>query len=140
MRFKVCQIPHRALDLTGMNEQTNDSGDQTTSPQVVIVQRAGNGFAVTALVLGVIGAIVGLVPIFFIGAWLLGVLAIIFGFVGRSRAKRDPNAGRAGMALAGIILGVIAIILGIVGVNTVDKAVDQLDRDLQEIEREMDGY
>lgn len=123
-----------------MNEHLSDAGDPETPPQIVVVKQAGNGFAVTALVLGVIGAIVGLIPLFFIGAWLLGVLALIFGFVGRSRAKRDPNAGRGGMALAGIILGVIAIILGAIGANTVDSAVDDLNRDLREIERELDSY
>lgn len=135
----VSDLPRR-YDLAGMNDQTNESGEQSSEPQVIVVKQAGNGFAVTALVLGVIGAIVGLVPIFFIGAWLLGSLALIFGFIGRSRAKREPNAGRGGMAVAGIILGAIAIVLGIVGVNTVDKAVDQLDRDLREIERELDSY
>lgn len=44
-----------------MNEHLSDAGDPETPPQIVVVKQAGNGFAVTALVLGVIGAIVGLI-------------------------------------------------------------------------------
>jgi len=130
----------RTPDTNPMNEPNEHLVSREAAPQVVIVKQAGNGFAVTALVLGLIGAVVGLIPIFFLGAWLLGVLAIIFGFAGRSRVKRDPEAGRAGMALAGIILGVIAIVLGIIGVSVVNNAVDEFDRDLQQIERDANSY
>jgi hypothetical protein len=42
---------------------------------------------------------------------LTGIPAIIAGFIGRSAAKKDPvNVGGAGMATAGIILGIVNII------------------------------
>jgi hypothetical protein len=123
-----------------MNEPNEHLVQQQPAPQVVVVKQAGNGFAVTALVLGLIGAVVGLVPIFFLGAWLLGLLAVIFGFAGRLRAKREPEAGHAKMAIAGVILGAIAIILGIIGLNVVNSAVDDLNSDLDQIERDHGSY
>lgn len=125
-------------DAVDMNEPNERPVSQEPAPQVVVVKQAGNGFAITALVLGIVGTVVGLIPIFFLGAWLFGLLAVVFGFAGRSRARREPEAGRAKMAIAGIILGAIAIVLGIVGVNVVDNAVDEFDRDLQQIERDLE--
>jgi hypothetical protein len=63
-----------------------------------------NGMAIAALVCGIIGL--------FIFEVILGVLAIIFGGIGLSRANR--GAGRRGMALAGLILGAIDVVLFIV--------------------------
>ncbi|MGH3744175.1 MAG: DUF4190 domain-containing protein [Mycobacteriales bacterium] len=68
-----------------------------------------NGFGVASLVLGVIG----LVTSFFVLGIVPGVLAIVFGSLGRGRAKRR-EASNGGMAIAGIVLGVLAVIAGIV--------------------------
>jgi hypothetical protein len=81
--------------------------------------------AVAALVLGIIGAAAGLIPWTFLFAWILGALAVIFGFVARARAKRT-NVGR-GMSRAGVILGFAAIGLGIVGVAIVAATTDNVD-------------
>lgn len=67
-----------------------------------------NGFGVTALVLGIIGV---LTSWFLIGV-LPGVLAVVFGWLGRSRAKRREATNR-GMATAGIVLGLVAIVVWI---------------------------
>ena len=56
----------------------------------------GNGFAVTALVCGILG--------FFVPG--LGLLSIIFGAIGRSKKYK----GR-GMALTGMILGLVNLLL-----------------------------
>lgn len=53
----------------------------------------------------------GLVGLLFFSV-VLGPLAVIFGGVGLSRAKR--GAGHRGMALAAIILGVIDIVLFVI--------------------------
>ena len=92
--------------------------------------------AVAALVCGIIGVVIGLVPILFVGAFVLGVLAL--GLVGRGRAKREPAVGRKTMATWGAALGVVAVILGFVGVAIVDDAPEDLDRDLEKIERDLD--
>lgn len=67
-----------------------------------------NGMGIAALVLGILSIVGGL---FVIGG-LLGVLAIIFGFLGRGKAKRG-EATNGGMALAGIITGFVGIALSV---------------------------
>ncbi|MET9697560.1 DUF4190 domain-containing protein [Streptomyces sp. NPDC006529] len=67
-----------------------------------------NGFGITALVLGIL-AVVGCVTSVF--AIVLGILAVVFGVLGRQRAARG-EANNAGMALAGLILGIVGVVLG----------------------------
>lgn len=67
-----------------------------------------NGVGTAALVLGVIGlalsiVVIGVVP---------GILAIIFGAIGRSRARRRM-ATNGGAALAGIITGLLAVVVAV---------------------------
>ena len=61
-----------------------------------------SGFAVTSLVLGIIGFI----PPFFLSS----ILAIIFGGVAISKTGRDPNLAGRGMAIAGLVLGIIVLV------------------------------
>ena len=63
-----------------------------------MVMQARNGFAVAALVLGIVGSVVGLIPILAIPALACGILAVIFGVIAHRRAK---VRGRRGMAIAG---------------------------------------
>lgn len=67
-----------------------------------------NGIGVAGLVLGIISAAgFCLWPL----AIVLGILAVIFGAVGRGKAKRG-EATNGGQALAGIICGAVGIVLG----------------------------
>lgn len=67
-----------------------------------------NGMGTTALVLGIISAAVFcLWPV----AILLGVLALIFGLIGRGKVRRG-EANNGGQALAGVICGAAGIVLG----------------------------
>jgi hypothetical protein len=90
-----------------------------THPQYVVAQQyvvvnpqhVGNGFAVAALVLGIIGVL-------FAGGWLsyvfgliCGLLALVFGLVGR-RNVTTHGASLGGLATAGIVLGCVALALG----------------------------
>jgi hypothetical protein len=69
-------------------------------------QRPPNGFAVTALVLGIFG----LIPFY---GFIPAVLAIIFGALGRSRSKRY-GARHQGFATAGLVMGLVGtIVLGL---------------------------
>ncbi|PRH80738.1 hypothetical protein C6N75_02605 [Streptomyces solincola] len=67
-----------------------------------------NGMGITAMVLGIVAVVM-------FCAWglgvLLGILALIFGIIGRNKAKRG-EANNGGMALAGVILGSVAIAAG----------------------------
>jgi hypothetical protein len=100
-------------------------------PEVVYVQQTPvptNGLATAALVLGIIGAVL------FWTVWagiLLGILATIFGAVGLSRTNRGaPNKG---MAVAGLVLGVLAIIASVVFTVAIVNVVDS-DDTIREIE------
>ena len=103
------------------------SGDQPTGPQPQYGQpqygaqpygsqpygtgptrSPSNGFGITALVLGILALLLGVV---LVGA-LFGVAAIVFGFLCRARARRG-EATNGGMAVAGIILGIVGILVSI---------------------------
>ncbi|MFZ3570087.1 DUF4190 domain-containing protein [Streptomyces sp. BH097] len=92
-------------------------------------QVARNGLGTAALILGVIGALSGLIPLMFWLAGILGVIALILGLTGRGRVKRG-EATNKGIALAGTILGVVAMGLAVFGAYTVFKAADDLVDDL----------
>lgn len=75
---------------------------------------AGNGLATAAMVLGIIGAVFGAMIVFFFLAAPLGILALVFGLIGRSRA-RTTGRGR-GASITGLVLGPLAVVLSVVGV------------------------
>ncbi|MGI5480348.1 DUF4190 domain-containing protein [Streptomyces lavendofoliae] len=71
-------------------------------------QAPSNGLGVTALVLGIISVV--LFCLWGLGV-VLGVLALVFGVLGRKKAQRG-EADNHGVALAGIILGAVGIVVG----------------------------
>jgi len=82
-----------------------------TAPPVA-AGSGNNTFAIIALVLGII-ALLPLCTIVF--GWvsiLLGLIAAILGFMARSQIKQTGQGG-SGMAMAGLVLGIIALILGL---------------------------
>jgi Domain of unknown function (DUF4190) len=72
-------------------------------------QPARNGFGVAALVLGIIAIVTCWT---FVGGIVFGILALIFGILGRGRARRG-EASNGGVALAGIITGAVGLILSV---------------------------
>jgi hypothetical protein len=78
-----------------------------------------NGLGIAALVV----AIIGLFTIF--GGILFGIVAIILGFMGWSRAKRG-EATNGGVAIAGVVLGVLGVIVSIVAIFLVVKFFDDV--------------
>jgi hypothetical protein len=83
-------------------------------PASVAEQTPRNGEGFAALILGIVGVLVGLIPVLFWVAGILAVIALVLGFVGYSRAQRG-EATNATMAMWGIITGAIAMILSVVG-------------------------
>lgn len=71
--------------------------------------RPRNGFGITALILGLLALLLSWT---IIGGIVFGVLALIFGLIGRARAKRG-EATNGGVSLAGVVLGVIGLLLAI---------------------------
>lgn len=71
--------------------------------------RKGNGMAVAALVLGIF-AIITSFTVF--GGVILGILALVFGFISSARAKRGEAEGR-GMAIGGIVTGIVGLVIAV---------------------------
>ncbi|WP_338699430.1 DUF4190 domain-containing protein [Streptomyces sp. Q6] len=92
-------------------------------PQQQPTQVARNGLGTAALILGIIGALSGLIPLMFWLAGILGVIALILGLTGRARAKRG-EATNKGVALTGVILALASLGLAVFGAYTTFKAVD----------------
>lgn len=88
-----------------------------------------NGLGVAALVCGIVGVVIGLIPLLAVPALALGILAIVFGAVGIRRVGRG-EANNRGMAITGLITGLIALALAIYGFTVVNSAVNSLNDDL----------
>ncbi|MGW0560175.1 DUF4190 domain-containing protein [Streptomyces sp. NPDC003016] len=103
---------------------------QPQFPQAPVpAAQARNGLGTAALILGIIGALSGLIPFFFWLAGILGVIALVMGLAGRGRAKRG-GATNKGVALAGAILGLVSLIMSVVGAVILFKAVDDAVSDI----------
>ena len=83
----------------------------------------GRGLAITSLVLGIVGAAMGIVPLLFWMALVVGLLGLIFGCVGR----------RHGMGKAGIVLSLVSLTLGVVGAVILANAVHDVTKDLNSL-------
>jgi hypothetical protein len=71
--------------------------------------RPRNGFGIAALVLGLLALVLFWT---IVGGIIFGVLALIFGLLGRARAKRG-EATNGGLSVAGLVLGIIGLLLAI---------------------------
>ncbi|MFP3881740.1 MAG: DUF4190 domain-containing protein [Actinomycetota bacterium] len=98
-----------------------------------------NGFAVAALVLGIVGGLLGLIPILGLFAIIPGILGVVFGVMGRLRVKHGETSAGKAMATWGLVLGAVGIVLGIVGVVIVGDAFNQLEQNLENISRDMES-
>lgn len=76
------------------------SGDPYTAGPA----QQGNGLAIAAMVCGIVGLVVA--PV------ILGILALILGFIGLQRA--NAGARHRGMAIAGLVLGGIDLVIFII--------------------------
>jgi hypothetical protein len=61
------------------------------------------------MVCGIVGLVLFWVPVI---CWILAILAIIFGGVGI--AKANGGAPNRGMAVAGVVLGIVALALYVI--------------------------
>ncbi|MEU2789338.1 DUF4190 domain-containing protein [Streptomyces sp. NPDC007100] len=98
-------------------------------------QAARNGLGVAALVLGLVGALSGLLPLLFWLAGILGLLALVFGLVGLGRVKRRQAANK-GVAVTGTVLGAVALVLSVVGlvitVTAVNDVVKEVNKSVED--------
>lgn len=72
-----------------------------------------NGLAVAALIIGILSLLIAIFPFVGLLGTLGGIAAVILGIVGRKKIARGQASG-GGMAMTGIITGVLAIVLSLV--------------------------
>ena len=75
------------------------------------------------LVLGIIGVCTSFIPIINNLSFVMGILAVIFGFVSIKKASK-------GKMIATVILGILAIIITLSAQKTVSDSLDALSEDL----------
>lgn len=80
-----------------------DATTQTAPP------RPRNGMGTAALVLGILAILTCWLPIV---GFVLGLIALVLGVVGRGRVKK-MQATNGGVAVAGLVLGVLSVIVNI---------------------------
>jgi hypothetical protein len=105
--------------------------DRSPQPPQAPTPIQGNGMAVAALVLGIVGCILGLVPLTGFIALICGILGLVFGFVGYNKAK--TGLPHKTMAIWGVVLGAGAVILGIIGLTIVADVVNDIDQQLNSL-------
>lgn len=94
--------------------------DQGTQISLTITG-SNNSAANAGGVIGIVGAVLSLIPVagIFIGI-PLGILAVVFGGIGISRASGRPAPSGMGMAATGLALGILTIIFKLIpGVNLI---------------------
>ncbi|MFF3330058.1 DUF4190 domain-containing protein [Streptomyces sp. NPDC002888] len=69
-----------------------------------------NGLGTTGLVLGIIGVVCSVTFFLWFFGVILGILAIIFGAIGRGKANRG-EATNKGAATAGLVCGIVATVI-----------------------------
>ncbi|MEU8031650.1 DUF4190 domain-containing protein [Streptomyces sp. NPDC049099] len=79
-------------------------------PGYAMPMQPSNGMGTTGLVLGIIGVVCSVTVFMEILGMILGILAIIFGAIGRGKANRG-EATNKGAATAGLVCGIIATVL-----------------------------
>ena len=70
----------------------------------------GNSLGIAGFVTGLLGLILSLIPILFYAGIVLDVVGIVFGAIGRSRAK-EPGVPHRGLATAGLVMGIVGVIV-----------------------------
>lgn len=88
------------------NNRPENGGNQGSSP-AGRPPKQPNGMATVSLICGIIGVLSLCACIAFPLSIILGVAAIVLSFLSK---KREPFTG---MAIAGLVLGILALILGV---------------------------
>ena len=63
-----------------------------------------SGLAIASLACGICGLVIPLLGV------ILGILGIVFGVVAMNQTGRDPTLGGRGMAIAGLVCGIVVIV------------------------------
>jgi hypothetical protein len=88
-----------------------------------------NGLGIAALCCGLVGMLIGLVPVMFLASGTLGILAVVFAITGMRRAQHGEASNRS-MSIVALGAGIGASILAITGIVIVFSGLHTLSHDL----------
>jgi hypothetical protein len=86
----------------------------------------GNGIGIAAGVCGIVAVVLCWIPFVDYVSIILGALAIIFGALGLRHANTDGGAGK-GMAITGIVTGIVALVISVLFLAVVYTAVTSIN-------------
>lgn len=96
-------------------------------------EKRKSGFATTSLVLGIVGVCISFIPIINNVAFILALMAIIFGIV--SLLKKASK----GMAIAGIIISVLTMVIVINSQKALSEGLETISNSLSDLTNEMEN-
>ncbi len=102
-----------------------DATTSTVPAQPAAPASRGNGWGITALVLGIVAVVFSFLPVMGVVAFVLGPLAVLFGIIGATR-----KFAKKGAAIAGLVLGILSIIIAAIWMAVVSAAVSSADQAL----------
>jgi hypothetical protein len=99
----------------------------TTSQTPAATATRGNGVAVSGFVGSLVGTVLGLLSpiLFYLLPLALGAIGRVLSGIGFARPRQSGRSGK-GLAIAGVVLGVIALVLGIVGAVALNEVANPL--------------
>lgn len=118
------------------------AGEVPRLPYPVQTAQPRNGMGITALVLGLVGIGLGVFIILFWISWLPALLALVFGSIGLSHARKGLATNRA-MALSGVVMGIVGLLIAAGSaaftVVTVKHVVDHARAKVREVKKEKEA-
>ncbi|PSR26350.1 MAG: hypothetical protein C7B46_20015, partial [Sulfobacillus benefaciens] len=99
------------LETTSEPAPDSDQGTQIS----LTITGSSNAAANAGGIIGIVGAVLSLIPVagIFIGI-PAGILAVIFSGIGMARAKAQSGSSGMGMAVTGLVLGILTIIFKLI--------------------------
>ncbi len=94
-----------------MNDKAEEVKAEEVKAEVVGSEDRSGPMAIVALICGILSMLCCVVPVF---GFILSIAAIVLGIIESKKIGRgESNAKGKGMAIAGIILGVVGVLAGI---------------------------
>jgi hypothetical protein len=95
-------------------------------PPMYPVPQQGNGIGIAGGVCGIVAVVLCWIPFVDYISIILGALAIIFGALGVRHANTHGGAGK-GMAITGIVTGIVALVIAVLFLAVVFTAVNSIN-------------
>jgi hypothetical protein len=111
---------------------TDQAMNDTATPAPITRVEPRNGYGLTSVILGAIGAGLGLIPLLWFLAGPAGIAGLALALANRGRLKRRTATNKK-TTIWGAVLSVAAIGLAIAGFIILQQAVTKLNHDLNNL-------